>query len=107
MLENSTLEVETLTVFLATISVSAKSIFQRDVESSFDIHIFRPSSDMNGRALAEFLSALFPELHCLFMFGYTANVIAHHGVLEEGVHLMQKPFSGNDLANNVRKILDG
>ena len=63
--------------------------------------------DMNGRDLAEFLSALFPELRCLFMSGYTANVIAHHGVLAEGVHFMQKPFSGNDLAINVRKILDG
>jgi len=63
--------------------------------------------DMNGRDLAEFLSTLFPELRCLFMSGYTANVIAHHGVLEEGVHFMQKPFSGNDLAINVRKILDG
>jgi PAS domain S-box-containing protein len=63
--------------------------------------------EMNGRDLAEFLSTLFPELRCLFMSGYTANVIAHHGVLEEGMHFMQKPFSGNDLAINVRKILDG
>ncbi len=63
--------------------------------------------DMNGRDLADFLSAVLPEIQCLFMSGYTANVIAHHGVLEEGVHFMQKPFSGNDLAIKVRKILDG
>jgi two-component system cell cycle sensor histidine kinase/response regulator CckA len=40
------------------------------------------------------------------MSGYTANVIAHHGVLEEGVHFIQKPFSMKDLATKVREALD-
>jgi two-component system, cell cycle sensor histidine kinase and response regulator CckA len=39
------------------------------------------------------------------MSGYTANVIVHHGVLEEGVHFIQKPFSLNDLAGKVREAL--
>jgi FixJ family two-component response regulator len=40
------------------------------------------------------------------MSGYTADVIAHHGVLDEGVHFIQKPFSKRDLATKVRDVLD-
>ena len=63
--------------------------------------------EMNGQDLAEQLSADHPQLKVLFMSGYTANVIAHHGVLDEGVEFMQKPFSHRDLAAKVRKTLDG
>ncbi len=62
--------------------------------------------EMNGRELWEKLEALYPQLKCVFMSGYTANVIAHHGVLDEGVHFIQKPFSKSDLAITVRKALD-
>ena len=62
--------------------------------------------EMNGRDLAEELLSLYPGLKRLFMSGYTADVIAHHGVLDEGVHFIQKPFSANDLAAKVRKLLD-
>ena len=62
--------------------------------------------EMNGRELAERLQSLYPDLKCLFMSGYTADVIAHHGVLDEGVHFIQKPFSKRDLATTVRKALD-
>ncbi len=60
---------------------------------------------MNGRALANTLIALHPDLKLLFMSGYTANVIAHHSVLDEGVHFIQKPFSRKELAAKVRQIL--
>jgi DNA-binding response OmpR family regulator len=40
------------------------------------------------------------------MSGYTANVIAHHGVLDEGVHFIQKPFTTRDLAAKIREVLD-
>jgi PAS domain S-box-containing protein len=62
--------------------------------------------EMNGRELAKNLLSLYPDLKRLFMSGYTANVIAHHGVLDEGVHFIQKPFSANDLAARVREALD-
>jgi hypothetical protein len=39
------------------------------------------------------------------MSGYTADVIAHQGVLDEGVCFIQKPFSANDLAAMVRNVL--
>ncbi len=62
--------------------------------------------EMNGRDLAKNLLSLYPSLKCLFMSGYTANVIAHHGVLEEGVNFIQKPFSKNELTLKVREVLD-
>ena len=40
------------------------------------------------------------------MSGYTADTIANHGVLDEGVHFVQKPFAQKDLASIVRKVLD-
>ena len=63
--------------------------------------------EMNGRDLAKNLLSLYPHLKRLFMSGYTADVIAHHGVLEEGVHFIQKPFSMQNLATKVRDVLDG
>jgi hypothetical protein len=40
------------------------------------------------------------------MSGYTANLIAHHGVLDEGVNFIQKPFSTQDLSVKLREVLD-
>jgi FixJ family two-component response regulator len=45
-------------------------------------------------------------MRVLFMSGYTDNVIAHHGVIEPGVHFIQKPFSVQSLAAKVREVLD-
>jgi two-component system cell cycle sensor histidine kinase/response regulator CckA len=60
---------------------------------------------MNGRDLARNLLVLHPHLKRLFMSGYTADVIADHGVLEDGVSFIQKPFSIKDLAAKVRAVL--
>ncbi|MEW6079983.1 MAG: PAS domain S-box protein [Thermodesulfobacteriota bacterium] len=61
--------------------------------------------EMNGRELAERLRVQYPGLKIMFMSGYTANVIAHHGILDKGVHFIQKPFSKQDLALKVREAL--
>jgi len=61
--------------------------------------------EMNGRELAQRLSPLRPAMQCLYMSGYTANVIAHHGVLDPGIHFIQKPFSLGDLARAIRETL--
>jgi len=44
-------------------------------------------------------------MHCLYMSGCTADIIAHHGVLDTGIHFIQKPFSINGLARAIREIL--
>jgi PAS domain S-box-containing protein len=78
-------------------------------EHAAEIHLVMTDvvmPEMNGRDLATKLLALYPNLKCLFMSGYTADVIAHHGVLDEGVHFLQKPFSVHDLAAKVREVLD-
>ncbi len=61
---------------------------------------------MNGRALYESVSAKYTELRVLYMSGYTDDVIAHQGVLDEGVHFIQKPFTVTGLAIKVREVLD-
>jgi PAS domain S-box-containing protein len=61
---------------------------------------------MNGRELMTRLQERHPGLRCLYMSGYTANVIAHHGVLDVGVEFLQKPFTIRSLAERVRSLLD-
>ena len=75
-----------------------------------DLHLLMTDvvmPEMNGRDLAKTLLSLYPDLKRLFMSGYTANVIAHHGVLDEGVHFIQKPFSMAELGKKVREALRG
>ena len=62
--------------------------------------------EMNGKDLALQLQNLDPKLKVLFMSGHTADVIAHHGVLEAGVNFIQKPVSKKCLAATVRNVLN-
>ncbi|MCF8109790.1 MAG: PAS domain S-box protein, partial [Desulfohalobiaceae bacterium] len=62
--------------------------------------------EMNGRDLAKNLLSMYPNMKRLFMSGYTADVIAHHGVLDQGVNFIQKPFSRQDLSIKVHEALD-
>jgi len=62
---------------------------------------------MNGRDLAENLVSIHPDIKRLFMSGYTANVITKHGVLNEGEHFIQKPFTMNDLGMKLHEVLKG
>ena len=61
--------------------------------------------EMNGRELSERLKSFNSDLKCIFMSGYAADAIGHHGVLLKGEHFIQKPFSKEDLAKIVRKVL--
>ena len=60
----------------------------------------------NGKELADLLATLYPGLKILYISGYTADVIAHHGVLDEGVNFLQKPFSIKGLADKIRMVLE-
>jgi len=62
---------------------------------------------MNGRDLARRLQTRYPALKAVFMSGYTADVIAHHGIPDKGVQFIQKPFSMEALAVKVREALGG
>jgi PAS domain S-box-containing protein len=61
--------------------------------------------EMNGHDLAKMLLAKTPGLKCLFMSGYTANVIVSQGIVEEGMNFIQKPFTAKGLATKVREVL--
>lgn len=60
----------------------------------------------NGKELEARIKAIRPGIRTLFMSGYTANAIAHLGVLDKGVNLLQKPFTVDGLAGKVRQVLD-
>jgi two-component system, cell cycle sensor histidine kinase and response regulator CckA len=62
--------------------------------------------EMNGHDLARNILPLYPDIQRLFMSGYTANVIAHQGVLDKGVHFIQKPFTMTSLADKVREAME-
>ncbi len=60
---------------------------------------------MSGTELKDRIKKIRPDIKVLFMSGYTSNVIVHRGLLEEGVHFIQKPFSINDLARKAREAM--
>ena len=61
---------------------------------------------MNGKELKERIQEIQPGIKALYMSGYTANIIAHRGVLAEGVEFLQKPFATKELTLKVRQLLD-
>jgi FixJ family two-component response regulator len=63
--------------------------------------------ETNGRALAQELVQLLPDLCVLYMSGYAADVVAVRGVVEEGLNLIAKPFTRDQLTAKVRAALDG
>jgi PAS domain S-box-containing protein len=81
----------------------------RTAEASVDpIHLLLTDVIMpglNGRELAEQLRVRHPAMKCVFMSGYDAKVIAPHGILEDEVNFLQKPFSAEDLAAKIRAAL--
>jgi len=62
--------------------------------------------EINGKELSQQLLAQHPKLKLIYISGYTADVIAHHGVLDEGINFLQKPFSINDLSTKIKEVLD-
>jgi two-component system cell cycle sensor histidine kinase/response regulator CckA len=89
---------------------SPQEAMRRCEEQAGEIHLLITDvvmPQMNGRELAERLRALRPGLKCLYMSGYTADVIANRGVLEQGVSFIGKPFSLAVLAEKVREVLEG
>jgi CheY-like chemotaxis protein len=61
---------------------------------------------MSGKDVADHLRLSTPDIKILFISGYTDDAIVHHGVLDEGVNFIQKPFTPEGLARKVREVLD-
>jgi two-component system cell cycle sensor histidine kinase/response regulator CckA len=61
---------------------------------------------MGGHELAKRMEPLYPNMRVLYMSGYTDNAIVHHGILDEGMNYLQKPFSVEGLARKVREVID-
>jgi len=79
------------------------------VNKGAEIHLLLTDVVMpgiSGRELAKRLTGLYPNLRVLYMSGYTYNVIAQDGTLEEGISFLQKPFTPHVLAQRVREVLD-
>lgn len=79
-------------------------------EHSGDIHLILTDVIMpklNGLELATTLAPLFPNAQCLFMSGYSADVLASHGVRQAPANIIRKPFSIEALAGRIRALLDG
>jgi len=77
-------------------------------EFSGEIHLLLTDvvmPGMNGRVLAEQLLPKRPGMKVLYMSGYTDSFIAGHGVLEEGTHLLHKPFTEEVLISRIREVL--
>jgi two-component system, cell cycle sensor histidine kinase and response regulator CckA len=82
---------------------------QLAAQNSGPIHLLLTDVVMpgiNGRVLAERLAPRDPAMKVLYMSGYTDSFIAGHGVLEEGIHLIHKPFTEEALMRKVRELLD-
>ncbi|MDZ7699888.1 MAG: PAS domain S-box protein [Deltaproteobacteria bacterium] len=93
------------TVLAAESPVEAVEIVRKE---SGEIHLLMTDvvmPRMSGKALVEEIQNIRPDIKTLFMSGYTANAIAHQGVLDEGVHFIQKPFGLKSLARKVRGAL--
>ena len=74
-----------------------------------DIHLLLTDvvmPGMDGRQLSKRISAVKPGVKVLFMSGYTADVIAQRGVLEQNTAFIGKPFKRDDLARKVRDVLE-
>ena len=94
------------TVTTALSPAEALEIFERH-EQPIDIlisDVVMPG--MNGNELRERIVARCPNIRVLFMSGYTADAIAQQGLLEEGIHFLQKPFMARSLLQKVREVLD-
>jgi two-component system sensor histidine kinase EvgS len=77
-------------------------------EYKVDIHLLMTDvvlPEMSGRDLKGEINRIRPGIRCLFMSGYTAEIVSHNGVLDEGVHFLEKPFTTEKMSAKIREAL--
>jgi PAS domain S-box-containing protein len=102
----SVLERQGYTVLSA---VDGKSCIDKFKSNTGDIELLLTDvvmPDMNGRELFANIKSQSPYTKVIYASGYTDDVIAHHGVLDEGIDFLQKPFSVSNLIGKVREVLE-
>jgi two-component system cell cycle sensor histidine kinase/response regulator CckA len=88
---------------------SAPAVISKCDEHRGAIHLLLTDVVMprsGGREVAKQVTARRPGIKVLYMSGYTADAIVHHGVLDAGTSFLQKPFTPASLASKVREVLD-
>lgn len=92
-------------VFVATTPAEALDLAQKHGQEIQILITDVVMPEMNGKELSARLRSIQPSLKCLFTSGYTANVMAEEGLIVEGIHFLQKPYSIKSLASKVREAL--
>jgi two-component system, cell cycle sensor histidine kinase and response regulator CckA len=94
------------TVLLAAEGIDAERVAE---QHAGPIHLLMTDvvlPGINGKQVAQLLTAARPKIRVLYLSGYTDDAIVHHGVLESGVAFLQKPFTPAVLGRKVREVLD-
>ena len=81
------------------------SITATEVKMSFAVPTINARTAVTDFT-AHNLQCIIPDLKCLFMSGFTSDVIAKHSVLDAGISFINKPFSLPDISKKVREVLD-
>jgi two-component system cell cycle sensor histidine kinase/response regulator CckA len=87
-----------------------EAALKRSQETPGPIHLLLTDTvmpKMNGKELAQKLKKSRPKMKVLFMSGYPQEVLARQGTLDPDIHLLQKPFTAEELAQKIRQVLDG
>jgi two-component system, cell cycle sensor histidine kinase and response regulator CckA len=96
--------------YLLLVAANGDEALQLAAAHAADVHLLVTDvvmPKMSGRELAERLRTTRPELRVLYVSGYTDDAIVRHGIVEEGVTFLHKPFTPTTLARRVREVLDG
>ena len=101
----ASLKVLGYTVLSAAGPEEALAVFAKEHESVDLLITDVVMPKMNGKALYHKLKSVRPDLKALYMSGYTANVIANHGILNRGIQFISKPFNLQELSQKVREAL--
>lgn len=101
------IQLESLGYQVMSFSNSLEAIKQSEGEGGIDLlisDVIMP--DLNGKEVFHAVQKMHPRIKCLFISGYTADIIAEQGILDEGLFFLSKPFSKSALAEKVREILE-